>query len=43
MWLKKPIGETLAARRRHLAGPTGCGLCGVDSLVRGGEIADEGR
>ena len=32
MWLKKPIGEALAARRRHLAGPTGCGLCGVDSL-----------
>ena len=32
MWLKKPIGEALSARRRHLAGPTGCGLCGVDSL-----------
>ena len=32
MWLAKPIGEAMAARRRHLAGPTGCGLCGVDSL-----------
>ena len=32
MWLKKPLGEALSARRRHFAGPTGCGLCGVDSL-----------
>ncbi len=33
MWLKTPRGEALAARRRFLAGPTGCGLCGVDSLA----------
>ncbi len=32
MWLVVPAGQRLAARRRHLAGPTGCGLCGIDSL-----------
>ena len=32
MWLKKGRGEALAARRRFYAGPTGCGLCGIDSL-----------
>jgi len=32
MWLAKPREDRLAARRRYFAGPTGCGLCGVDSL-----------
>jgi len=33
MWLASDKGQRLAARRRFLAGPTGCGLCGVESLA----------
>lgn len=32
MWLTGPRAEALSARRRTLAGPVGCGLCGIDSL-----------
>ena len=32
MWLAEDRGEALAARRRTLAGPVGCGLCGIDSI-----------
>ncbi len=32
MWLAKDRGLALAARRRRIVGPTGCGLCGVESL-----------
>ena len=33
LWLGGGRGERLSARRRQMAGPTGCGLCGIDSLA----------
>jgi FdhD protein len=33
MWLSKPKADRLRERRRHIAGPTGCGLCGIDSIA----------
>ncbi len=32
MWLTQGLGKVHAERRRKIAGPTGCGLCGVESL-----------
>jgi FdhD protein len=33
MWLRESKAGRLQARRRHIAGPTGCGLCGIESIA----------
>jgi FdhD protein len=46
MWLAPSKAERLSERRRQIAGPTGCGLCGIDSIaeaVRPAAIVAQGR
>lgn len=46
MWLAEEKAARLNERRRHIAGPTGCGLCGIDSIaeaVRPAAIVARGR
>jgi FdhD protein len=33
MWLAEEKAAGLSERRRQIAGPTGCGLCGIDSIT----------
>ena len=46
MWLAQSKASRLSERRRHIAGPTGCGLCGIDSIaeaIRPAAIVMQGR
>jgi len=46
MWLADEKAARLSERRRHIAGPTGCGLCGIDSIaeaVRPSAVVGKGR
>src|SRR5689334_6491432 len=46
MWLKPTSAELVNERRRHIAGPTGCGICGVESIaeaIRPTAIVSKGR
>jgi FdhD protein len=46
MWLAPSRADRLSERRRHIAGPTGCGICGIDSIaeaVRPAAIVAQGR
>ena len=33
IWLSKPGADRLRERQRRIAGPTGCGLCGIESIA----------
>jgi FdhD protein len=33
IWLSNSRADCLRERRRHIAGPTGCGLCGIESVA----------
>src|ERR1700749_1942039 len=46
MWLSPDKAALLSERRRHIAGPTGCGLCGIESIaeaVRPAAVVAKGR
>ena len=46
MWLAQAKADRLSERRRHIAGPTGCGLCGINSIaeaIRPAAIVKQGR
>lgn len=46
MWLEQDNAARISERRRHIAGPTGCGICGIDSIaeaVRPAAIVPQGQ
>jgi FdhD protein len=40
MWLAQANADRVNERRRHIAGPTGCGICGIDSIAEALRPAD---
>ena len=43
IWLKAPHAAEFLGRRRKMAGPTGCGLCGIENSRGGNATAALGR
>ncbi|TGN90453.1 formate dehydrogenase accessory sulfurtransferase FdhD [Bradyrhizobium yuanmingense] len=46
MWLASEDAARINQRRRHIAGPTGCGICGIESIaeaVRPAAIVPDGQ
>jgi FdhD protein len=46
MWLDPAKAALVNERRRHIAGPTGCGVCGIDSIaeaIRPAAVVGHGR
>lgn len=46
MWISASAMQAVEARRRQMAGPTGCGMCGLESLdqaMRGAPAVPAGR
>jgi FdhD protein len=46
MWLAQSKADRLNGRRRHIAGPSGCGICGIDSIaeaMRPPSVVAQGR
>ena len=46
MWLAPEDAARISERRRHVAGPTGCGICGIESIaeaVRPAAVVSQGQ
>ena len=46
MWLASEDAARINERRRHIAGPTGCGICGIESIaeaVRPASVVPQGQ
>ena len=46
MWLAPDEAARISERRRHIAGPTGCGICGIESIaeaVRPAAVVPQGQ